>query len=134
MIRKTTREAYNSLKESNLLSPMRLRVWRALVDYCEENDCFETKLFPTATELARFMNITRGAQSNQNVCTRLGELRDSKMVFERPDRKCSKTGFSAATWEPIPEDSPLKYDKPQIKKCPTCKGSGIIKEIQARLF
>lgn len=125
MIRETTLEAHRHLRETNALSPMRMRVWEFLCE-CQEN----RGSFPTASELAAFMGTVKGAQSNQNVVTRLGELRDMGMVREHPKRDCTITGYAAYAWEALAQDAPLKIEKVGKIKCKHCNGTGFVDEEQ----
>ncbi len=128
MIRETTREAIEYLRENNLLSPMRMRIYAKLCEYVESEGTF-----PTGNELALWIGVThKGAQSN--VLTRLGELRDQGMVKELDKRPCNVSDHNAHAWEPLPQDSPLKFEKSHPRKCPTCKGTGVIQDVQALLF
>lgn len=129
MIRETTMQAIITLRETNALSPMRLKVFEAL---CEMQETKNT--YPTASELAKYMGITKGAQSNQNVVTRLGELKDMGLVQELDKKTCSITGFNAYAWKALPQDSPVKLEKPMKTKCPACFGKGFLETRQTKLF
>jgi hypothetical protein len=128
MLRDTSLEAIEHLRFTGALGPMKMRVYTALWDFLNKYD-----FFPTGGELSFFMgNITQG--SNSNVITRLGELREKGMVKEHTKRDCKRTGYSAHTWEPLPQDTPLKFDKPQRHKCKACNGKGFIEETQSKFF
>jgi hypothetical protein len=76
------------------------------------------------------MKIRHGL-NQQNIATRLGELRDLGIAKECRKRACSVTGLTVIEWD-VTADLPVKRPKPTEHKCPFCKGSG--KLFQERLL
>lgn len=123
MTRKTSIEAYNTIKENGLLSKRRLEVYEALFEF---GPC-------TGGELFRKANAKQKNIPNANIVTRLGELRRVGVVAEVGERKCAATGMNVIVWD-VTDKLPLKLEKPIKSKCKTCNGKGYIVEQQARLF
>ena len=87
-VRETSREAYEKVIASGLITGQRLRVFNALFEHGPA----------TASELFRAM---QGSTSmvNSNVRARIGELRDMGAVAEIAFRPCSVTGMTCIVWE-----------------------------------
>jgi len=103
MVRDTSIDAYNYIRENRFLGQRQWDVYHAL-----------TKFGPcTASELHKRMKLYRiGAQSNDNVCTRLGELRDMKVVVElEKKRQCKVTGFNVIVWDINSNKYPKKLER-----------------------
>lgn len=122
MIRQTSLEAYNTIKENGLLSGRRLEVYSALYEY---GPC-------TGTELFYKMNKSRNP-SHSNITTRLGELRDMGVVKEVEERACNITGMKVIVWD-CTSNLPVKFEKPTQTKCPHCDGKGFVETQQTKLF
>jgi hypothetical protein len=103
--RLTTLEAYTKVKESGLLSELRLKVFEAV--------CTHDKL--TASELR--IKIS-GHQTNANsgvLGTRLSELERMGLIRTIGTRKCSISGYNALVWE-VTGNMPIKLDKKKTIK------------------
>ncbi len=97
MARETSIEAYHRVKETGILSSLRLKVFEIL--------CFHGPM--TANEMRQFgdPNANSGVYS-----TRLSELREMKIVRESPKRPCKTTGYNAIVWDVITEGIPIKFE------------------------
>lgn len=104
-VRRTSYETYYQIKREGLLSKTRWLVYDAL---------FPAKEPVTGSELRQMMAL-RVANTNSNVITRLGELRDAGVVCEMPVRKCRVTGRSVVTWMTT-DGMPKKRDKKEFSK------------------
>lgn len=100
--RLTSIEAYNKVKESGLLSRLRLKVYKIL---CEHGAL-------TANEMRMFGS----SDSNSGVfSTRLSELERMGVVRTIGTRKCKTSGHNALVWE-ITYDLPTKFERQKTKK------------------
>lgn len=124
-VRRTSIEAYNTIKENGLLSKRRWEVYEVLFNYGPL----------TGGEIGRKMASYRSAVStaDRNIHARLTELRNFGVVYEVGERDCRVTGMSVIEWD-VTEALPVKFEKPTRIKCPHCKGKGYISEQQAKLF
>lgn len=119
MVRQTSIEAYNAIKNSGLLGPMQWRVYDALYKH---GPC-------TGAELFYRMNINRNP-THSNVTTRLGELRDEyDVVRELPKRRCTRSPIGAIVivWD-VTDRVPIKRNKPKKTRCHHCGGKGFFFE------
>lgn len=123
MARHTSIEAFNTIKENGLLSKRRLEVYSALFKH---GPC-------TANELGVQLRKMFAENVNLNVVTRLGELRNVGVVSEIRERACSITGMTVIEWD-VTSKLPMKFDKHKKQRCPYCKGTGVLKSTQGRLF
>jgi predicted transcriptional regulator len=100
--RLTTIEAYNKVKESGLLSCLRLKVYKILL----ENGQL------TANEMRMFASsdVNSGVFS-----TRLSELERMGVVRTIGTRKCKTSGHNALVWE-VTGDLPIKFERKKTKK------------------
>lgn len=88
MIRETSIEAYRAIREGGLLSERRLQVYELLYHY---GPCTANELINRAGKKSSLIN--------QNVVTRLGELRDMGCVKELGVRQCDVTGMKVIVWD-----------------------------------
>lgn len=122
MVRKTSLEAYNLIKENGLLSKRRMEIYFALYEHgpCTANELFKkTKGFNGVVQA--------------NLHARLGEMRDLGVVEEVTERVCGVTGRLVIVWD-VTDRIPFKLDKPVKHRCKACGGSGYITEQQTRMF
>lgn len=97
MTRETSIQAYYKVKESGLLSTVRLKVYEIL--------CYHGPM--TAMELAQHT----GHKGNSGVyTTRLSELERMGAITTIGERPCSTTGHTALVWE-ITHRMPTKHPK-----------------------
>lgn len=120
MIRETSVEAYNKIKENGLLSKRRWQVYDVLFHNGPA----------TAMELRN--RFPKGTVDSQ-IRARLNELRDLGVVHEKSERECRVTGMRVIEWE-VTDRLPVKFDKPHREKCKTCNGKGYVETQQARLL
>jgi len=100
--RETSIEAYHKVKETGLLSTLRLAVFKIL---CEHGPM-------TAGEMRKF----GGAGMNSGVYgTRLSELQRMGVVKEVETRPCNVTGHRAIVWD-ITHEMPVKLEKKLSRK------------------
>lgn len=98
-VRETSAEAYRTIKENGLLSERRLQVYDYLYQH---GPC-------TANELVNRAG-KRSTLGNQNVVTRLGELRAMGVVKELGTRQCEVTGMRVIVWD-VTRELPKKLEK-----------------------
>lgn len=115
MVRDTSREAYNEIKENGLLSERRMQVY----------DLLFKNGFSTGSELAKLYKekYSRETPNQSNVLTRLGELLDMDVAYEVRTQKCSVTGRNVIVWG-VTGNLPIKLEKVKKVKCEHCKGTG----------
>jgi len=100
--RETSIEAYHKVKETGMLSTLRLAVFEIL---CKHGPM-------TAGEMRNY----GGADMNSGVYgTRLSELERMGVVQELETRKCSTTGHRAIVWG-ITHEMPVKLEKKVSRK------------------
>jgi len=122
MIRQTSIEALQQIRESGVLSKRRFEVYVSLFEY---GPC-------SATELFYKMNKLRNP-SHSNVTTRLGELREMGVVKEIGTKICTITEKKVIEWD-VTANLPIKFEKSKEHKCPTCKGTGKVIMHQGKLL
>lgn len=122
MIRQTSVDAYNMIKENGLLSQRRFEVYDVLFNH------------GPLTQGETCDKITPGwKRSNQSYTPRFAELKKLGVIIEIGERECSITGRKALSWD-VTDKLPLKFEKPTRHKCNMCDGKGYIEEAQAKLF
>ena len=123
--RKTSRDAYNIIKENGLLSQRRFEVYDALYQFgpLTVNECFAKM----------YSNNLGPKNAASNSAARFSELRDAGVIEEVRTRICSITGMNVIEWE-VTDRLPMKFEKPKKIKCAHCRGTGVILEQQAKLF
>lgn len=120
-MRDTSIEAYNRIKDEGLLSERRLQVYEILF---ENGPLTGNQLIKIAQKQYPMLNT--GAFN-----TRLSELRNAGVVKELREIICPVTGYNVILWD-VTSRLPIKVEKAIKHKCPTCNGSGYIKEQQLR--
>lgn len=121
-VRQTSIDVLNEIKRSGLLSERREQVYESLFIH---GPC-------TASELFYRMQNTRNP-SHSNVTTRLGELRDMGVAYEVQERICTVTGRVVIEWD-VTDKLPVKFERLKSKKCPHCRGTGVLTEPQQARF
>lgn len=120
MVRETSIEAYNRIKDEGLLSQRRFEVYTQLYAHgpCTANELFKK---------------TRGISqvSQANIQPRLNELVALGVAREVETRECQITGNRVLVYD-VTAGLPTKYEKTNARKCPHCKGTGVITDEQAR--
>lgn len=112
MVRDTSIESYNTIKENGLLSKLKWKTYSALFDF---GPC-------TAGELFQRAGWNHG-KNNHNISSRLGELRNMEVVTEIGKTICSVTGMTVIKWD-VTSKLPKKLPKKEKIKCHHCKGRG----------
>lgn len=102
MTRETSIEAYHKVKETGLLSTLRLAVFKIL---CENGPM-------TAGEMRKF---TVPGMNSGVYGTRLSELQRMGVVMEKETRPCNVTGHRAIVWD-ITHEMPVKLEKKLTRK------------------
>jgi len=87
MIRQTSIECYNQIKQEGLLSKKRLQVYEAILKLAP---CTSGEAFATMT--------TKENQISQSRA-RFTELRELGVIYERGEKKCSITGRNVIEWD-----------------------------------
>lgn len=125
MIRETSIEAFNKIRDEGLLSNRRMQVYTVLFENgpLTGNEVFEL--------LKNEYNIQ--FKNAPSIVSRLGELRNMGVVKEVGKKLCSISGMTVILWD-VTKNLPVKFDRPTCYTCPTCNGSGKISEHQAKLF
>jgi hypothetical protein len=125
MIRQTSIEAYNLIRDNGLLSKRRWEVYDILFHHgpMTANETF-AKLY--RNNLGPF-------NAASNSAARFSELRNCGVVYEVRERQCTITGMKAIEWD-VTDRLPVKFEKPTRVKCKYCNGTGLIKESQGRLL
>jgi len=119
MVRQTSIDAYNAIKNNGLLSHRRWQVYDILF-----------RLGPlTGREV--FNKIENGFTTH--TAARLTELRNLGCISEIGRRICSVTGMEVILWD-VTDRLPLKLEKPKRHKCPYCDGRGYFEETQTKMF
>ena len=124
MVRETSIEAYNEIKENGLLSKKRFQVYDILF-----------RLGPmTGAQVSNVIKKgnTKNAYS-ETVRNRLTELRNSGVVREVGEVICPITGRRVIQWD-VTKKTPTKWDKPIRETCRQCGGKGYLEFHQGRLF
>lgn len=123
MVRETSREAYEKIKENDLLSTRRWQVYDVLFSVGPA----------TGGEVFREMKRRYGMTipTNSNTTTRLGELRERGVVKELGTRACDVSGQRVILWD-VTKKLPVTFDKPSRIKCKSCCGKGYIEVKQAK--
>lgn len=119
MIRDTSIEAYNTIKNNGLLSERRFQVYEVLFAHGPA----------TAMELRRF--FPKGFVDSQ-IRARLNELRQLGCARESKERPCSVTGMNVIEWE-VTDKLPVKFEKSEKIKCEHCNGKGYTMDEQSIL-
>lgn len=110
MVRQTSIDAYNTIKENGFLSRARWLVYDALY-----------KNGPlTRSEVDSV--LTMGCYKS-HVSARLCELRDMGVVSEIGERQCSVSGQNVILWD-VTSKLPIKLKKQKKVKCMFCDGKG----------
>lgn len=99
IIRETSIEAYRTIREEGLLSQRRFQVYDLLYQH---GPC-------TANELVNRTGRT-SSLGNQNIVTRLGELREMGCVKELGTRQCNVTGMRVIVWD-VTSNLPRKLER-----------------------
>jgi predicted transcriptional regulator len=102
--RQTSIDCYNQIKKENLLSKMRLKVLKTLLDISPA----------TASEIEEEIGYENGSKSAH---CRLPELRDLGVIYENGTRTCKVTGRNVIEWD-LTDKLPIKE---KSKKLPTKK-------------
>lgn len=119
MVRQTSIEAYNKIKENGLLAKRTWEVYDTLFNFGpltgrEVFDRLGKKGFTTHT------------------ASRLSELRDRCAITEVGKKVCSVTGMKVILWD-VTDRVPVKLDKHKTK-CKACDGRGFLVETQTKFF
>jgi hypothetical protein len=102
MVRDTSIEAYKKVMDCGFVGRKQKLVY----------DCLYSHGPCTATEL--FQHLRKGNVSNENIVTRLGELRDMGIVAEVDKRECKVTGYRVLVWD-CTSKHPIKMPKKKTK-------------------
>ena len=124
MIRKTSIEAYHTIKENGLLSEKRQRVYEILFNHgpligAEVAEIYKRKFGRTA--------------ASETIRNRLTELRNAGVVSEVGRSIDSNTAMKVILWD-VTDKLPIKPGKTKITKCEHCDEKGFIKSTQGELF
>lgn len=125
MIRQTSIEAYNQIKNSGLLSERRWQVYDVLFEY---GPMTGGETFQRMKQKYSVM-----APTNSNTTTRLGELRNMGVVMELGTKTCSVSGQTVILWD-VTDKLPTKLVKSKRTKCRHCSGKGYLEDKQFTLF
>lgn len=120
MIRKTSIEAYNTIKENGLLGKRQWQVYEILFEYGPL----------TGGEVFKYMKLKYGLDvpTNSNTTTRLGELRAMGSAEEIGERECSVSGQLVNLWD-VTDRLPIRRNKKTTKiKCEHCNGRGFLEQ------
>lgn len=125
MVRRTSIEAYNAIRDQGLLSKRRWEVYDILF-----------KNGPLTANEA-FYKLYQGklgpVNAASNSAARFSELRDRGVIYEVRERTCRITGMTVIEWD-VTDKLPLRFEKPKRYKCKHCGGKGYTEESQAKLF
>ena len=117
IIRDTSIEAYNHLKNNDLLSPRRWEFYEILFHFGPL----------TATQAAQKMGHSKSPSVGANAHARLGELRTMGLIQERGTVECPLTGMNVILWDVTSRKLPLPIPKKQKEHvCPHCHGRGYV--------
>jgi hypothetical protein len=101
--RATSIQCYNQIKEEGLLSKRRFEVYEAIF-----------KKAPCSSAEAMF-----GMLNSSNVLTqsraRFTELRESGVIYEKGEKKCSITGRNVIEWD-LTDKLPIKFKPAKTEK------------------
>ncbi len=114
MIRQTSIEAYQTIRESGLLSRRRLEAYDILFNHGPM----------TAQELDR-------KAGSVGLWKRLSELEAVGVVATVGERDCKVTNMNAILWD-VTDKLPIKFEKPKRVRCPHCNGQGFIEHQQVK--
>jgi hypothetical protein len=110
--------AWRRIQDDGRLTASRRRAFEAL---CRRGPC-------TAQELVRFSGY-------QHAEKRLSELERQGMVTRLESVTCSITGERAATWEVIPDATPIPLEKPTLTNAQRIAAlEQAVEELQERVF
>ncbi len=123
MIRQTSIEAYNTIKDNGLLSERRWQVYNVLFHHGPL----------TATQIASKIPGIKSASVGNNSHARLGELRQMGCVVETGYVECPLSGMTVIRWD-VTDKVPVKFERPSRVKCTHCSGKGYIETQQTKLF
>ena len=123
MVRDTSIEAYNKIKENGLLSKRRWQVYDVVYNHGPM----------TSGEAFKILNNGSATKSLTQSRARFTELREMGVFVELGERTCSVTGHAAILWD-VTSKLPIKFEKPLRQKCPHCDGKGYIENRQTKLF
>ena len=123
MIRETSIEAFNKIKENGLLSVRRMQVYEVLFH--------DGPL--TQNEAHKLLWKLGIRTEKQSITPRFNELYQVGVIKEVGKKVCSVTGNNCILWD-VTKNLPVKFEKPIVHKCSACNGTGKIKTSQAMLF
>lgn len=112
MVRRTSVDAYNAIKQNGLLSERRWQTYDVLYKFGPA----------TAMELRKY--FPKGHVDSQ-IRARLNELRELGVAYEVKERPCGVTGHVVIEWD-VSDGLPLKRKTIKKTKCINCGGSGYI--------
>ena len=116
MVRETSIEAYNTIKENGLLSERRWRVY----------DIVYTHGPIIGSMVADYYRKKYGRTSaSETIRNRLTELRDMGSIKEIGKSLDHNTGMKVILWD-VTAKLPVKLDKKHKQDCPLCNGKGWI--------
>lgn len=117
MIRQTSIDAYNTIKQNGSLSRRRWEIY----DVIFNNGPL------TAGEIGQNMSEYRSSTStaDRNIHARLAELRNMDIIYEVRERECSVTNKRVIEWD-VTNSLPKKLDRKKTK-------NQIIKELQEEI-
>lgn len=122
VVRQTSIEAFNTIKEKGLLSEKRFRVYAILFEFGPL----------IGSEVSKIYKAGYGQGSNsETVRNRLTELRNLGCIKEVGFAIDPITGMNVIKWD-VTARLPMKLDKPKKVKCPHCNGRGHIITQQTR--
>lgn len=113
MIRNTSVEAYNKIKDEGLLSRRRLQVYDVLYKHGPL----------TATGITNLIPGFKSSSVGFNVHARLCEMREMGCVEELGTKICSITGMTVILWD-VTKEVPVKIKREPRQKCLFCNGKG----------
>lgn len=104
MVRQTSIDSYNAIKENGLLSRRRWQFYDILFKYGPL----------TGGEAFQYLKQHHGIAmpTNSNTTTRLGELRNLGVAVELGTKKCPVTGQNVILWDVTP-GLPREYIRPR---------------------
>lgn len=123
MTRQTSIDAYHANKD--LLSQRRWEVYSILYKH---GPLTSSELFEHYKKYFK-----PNFSYNMNVHSRLAELRACNVAMEVGKKECSIKNNLVILLD-VTDKVAIKFEKPKLFRCAHCKGTGKIKEQQARLF
>jgi DnaJ-class molecular chaperone len=119
MIRQTSLDVFNRIRNEGLLSKRKFEIYQSLFKHGPA----------TANELFK---VTRGISSvsQANIQPRLHELVLSGAVREVEVRECQVTKNKVIVYD-VTDGLPVKFEKTKKTKCKHCNGHGYITTTQA---